>query len=39
MARRARSRRIVEIDGASHLVMVSHPDEVVRLIVEAANSR
>ncbi|GAA3922922.1 alpha/beta fold hydrolase [Luteimonas lutimaris] len=39
MARRARSHRVVEIDGASHLVMVSHPDEVARLIVEAAESR
>ena len=38
MARRARSRRIVEIDGASHLVMVSQPDEVAKLIVEAAKS-
>lgn len=39
MARRARARHVVEIDGASHLVMASHPDEVARLIVEAAQSR
>ncbi len=39
MARRARSRHAVEIEGASHVVMMSHPDEVARLIVEAARSR
>jgi pimeloyl-ACP methyl ester carboxylesterase len=39
MARRAHSRRTVEIDGASHVVMMSHPDEVAKLIVEAAQSR
>jgi pimeloyl-ACP methyl ester carboxylesterase len=39
MARRARARRIVEVDGASHVVMASHPDEVARLIVEAAEAR
>jgi pimeloyl-ACP methyl ester carboxylesterase len=38
MARRARVRRVVEIDGASHLVMASHPDEVARLIAEAADA-
>lgn len=39
MARRAQSRRTVVIDGASHVVMISHPDDVARLIVEAAQSR
>lgn len=39
MARRAQSRRTVVIDGASHVVMISHPDDVARLIVEAAESR
>ena len=38
MARRARSRHVVEIQGASHVVMISHPDEVANLIVEAAQS-
>jgi len=36
MARRARSRHIVEVEGASHALMISHPDEVANLIVEAA---
>lgn len=35
MASRAHARRIVEIAGASHVVMVSHPQEVANLI-EAA---
>lgn len=39
MARRAQSKRTVAIDGASHVVMMSHPDEVAGLIVEAAQSR
>lgn len=39
MARRARARHVVEVDGASHVVMVSHPDEVARLIAEAADAR
>ncbi|MDN5780739.1 MAG: alpha/beta hydrolase [Luteimonas sp.] len=39
MARRARARHVVEIEGASHVVMISHPDEVADLIVEAAQSR
>ncbi|MCX7512267.1 alpha/beta fold hydrolase [Frateuria sp. STR12] len=38
MAQRARSRRTVVIDGASHAVMLSHPYEVARLIVQAAES-
>lgn len=36
MAQRAHSRRTVAIDGASHVVMVSHPEEVAALIAEAA---
>lgn len=39
MARRAQSKRAVAIDGGSHVVMMSHPDEVASLIVEAAQSR
>lgn len=39
MARRTRSRHIVEVDGASHVVMISHPDEVANLIIEAAKYR
>lgn len=35
MADRAGSRKTVEIDGASHSVMVSHPDEVADLISDA----
>ena len=35
MADRAGSRKTVEIDGASHSVMVSHPDAVADLILEA----
>jgi hypothetical protein len=38
MAGRAQSQRTVEIKGASHVVMMSHPIEVARLIMEAANS-
>lgn len=36
MAERAHSRHTVAIDGASHVVMTSHPAEVARLIEEAA---
>jgi pimeloyl-ACP methyl ester carboxylesterase len=36
MARRAGAKRTVEVKGASHVVMVSHPGEVARLIQEAA---
>lgn len=35
MADRAGSRKTVEIDGASHSVMVSHPGAVADLIIEA----
>ena len=36
MAARAKSKRTVEVTGASHVVMVSHPGEVAALIEEAA---
>jgi len=36
MSQRAKARRTVEIKGASHVVMVSHPAEVAALIEEAA---
>jgi pimeloyl-ACP methyl ester carboxylesterase len=38
MAKRAGAKEVVEIAGASHVVMVSHPDELVRLIDNAALS-
>jgi len=36
MADRARSRRTEVVKGASHVVMVSHPNEVAKMISEAA---
>jgi pimeloyl-ACP methyl ester carboxylesterase len=36
MAKRAGARRAVEVKGASHVVMISHPDELLKLIDEAA---
>ena len=36
MAERARSKRTVVVNGASHVVMVSQPDLVAKLIDEAA---
>ncbi|WP_439673997.1 alpha/beta fold hydrolase [Embleya sp. MST-111070] len=33
---RANARRVVEVPGASHVVMISHPDTVERLIEQAA---
>ncbi|MER8692878.1 alpha/beta hydrolase [Mesorhizobium opportunistum] len=38
MAERAHARKTVIVPGASHLVMVSHPREVVALIEDAANA-
>lgn len=38
MAERAKSRKTVEIPGASHVVMSSHPEAVARLIEEAAQA-
>lgn len=39
MAERAHGKDIVEVKGASHVVMVSHPDAVAKLIEEAAGQR
>jgi pimeloyl-ACP methyl ester carboxylesterase len=36
MAQRAHARKVIEIDGASHVVMISHPEPLVKLIAEAA---
>ncbi|KJH82335.1 alpha/beta fold hydrolase [Stutzerimonas stutzeri] len=38
MADRAGSKKTVNIPGASHVVMTSHPDEVAALIAEAAEA-
>jgi pimeloyl-ACP methyl ester carboxylesterase len=38
MAKRANARRAVEVQGASHVVMISHPEALVRLIDEAAKT-
>jgi hypothetical protein len=38
MADRAGAKRIVAVKGASHVVMVSHPDLVANLIIEAATA-
>lgn len=38
MAKRAGAKEVVEVKGASHVVMVSHPDLVSKLIVDAAKS-
>jgi pimeloyl-ACP methyl ester carboxylesterase len=38
MAERAGAKRTVEIAGASHVLMISHPDAVVKMIEEAATS-
>jgi pimeloyl-ACP methyl ester carboxylesterase len=39
MSERAGARRTVEIPGASHAALVSHPDTTAQLILEAAASR
>jgi pimeloyl-ACP methyl ester carboxylesterase len=39
MAERAGAQRTVEIPGASHAALVSHPDTAAQLILEAAASR
>lgn len=36
MAKRAQAKKVVEVPNASHVLMVSHPDKVTSLIVEAA---
>jgi pimeloyl-ACP methyl ester carboxylesterase len=38
MAKRAHARRTVAVAGASHVVMISHPDTVAKLIEDAAHS-
>jgi pimeloyl-ACP methyl ester carboxylesterase len=38
MAKRAAGSRVVEIPGASHALMVSHPDAVTALILAAARA-
>lgn len=39
MAERAGSRRTVEVAGASHVAGMSHPTELIELILEAANAK
>ena len=39
MAERAKARKTVAVEGASHALMVSHPDKVAALIEDAAASR
>jgi hypothetical protein len=38
MAHRANARETVDVKGASHVVMISHPGAVVALIEKAAAS-
>lgn len=38
MADRAKSRKTIAVQGASHVVMISHPGEVTKLIEEAASA-
>ncbi len=38
MAKRAKAKEMVEVKGASHVVMVSHPNEVAKVIEHAAAS-
>jgi len=39
MAKRAHAKEAVVVDGASHVVMVSHPDVVARVIEDAATAK
>jgi len=39
MAKRAKARKTVVVEGASHVVMVSHPEAVAGLILEAASAK
>jgi pimeloyl-ACP methyl ester carboxylesterase len=39
MAKRAKAREAIEVDGSSHVVMVSHPREVAALIERAAAAK
>ena len=38
MSQRAHGRRVQVVPGASHVVMVSHPDEVAKLVIEATRT-
>jgi pimeloyl-ACP methyl ester carboxylesterase len=38
MAQRANAKETIDVKGASHVVMISHPDEVAELIEHAAQS-
>ncbi|WP_165187479.1 alpha/beta fold hydrolase [Caulobacter soli] len=39
MAERAKARKTVAVEGGSHALMVSHPDQVATLIEDAASAR
>jgi len=39
MAKRANAKKTIAVDGASHVVMTSHPAEVAKLIEEAASAK
>jgi pimeloyl-ACP methyl ester carboxylesterase len=39
MAERARPRATSVVEGASHVVMISHPEAVAKIIEEAATAR
>ena len=39
MAKRAQAREAVEVPGASHVVMISHPHEVAQMIERAAEAQ
>jgi pimeloyl-ACP methyl ester carboxylesterase len=38
MAQRANAKATVDVEGASHVVMISHPDAVTALIEKAAEA-
>ena len=38
MSRRAGAKKVVEVKGASHVVMISHPDALVKLIEDATTT-
>jgi pimeloyl-ACP methyl ester carboxylesterase len=38
MAERADAKKVVVVKGASHVVMISHPDAVAQIIHEAATT-
>ena len=39
MAKRANSKETIAVNGASHVVMISHPDAVAKLIEHAATAK